>query len=131
MRIMLRAAMAALSIASIGSAYADGGDGVVANTEFTEIPGVVAQAPAQSAPLVAATQDGQADQTYESHANRTTWLFPPVGKSRPVKPATRGCGAERPALAGLFAFCRPRGVRPTCRLARGDPARAEPDMKMA
>lgn len=43
MRIMLRAAMAALSIASIGSAYADGGDGVVANTEFTEIPGVVAR----------------------------------------------------------------------------------------
>ncbi len=86
MRIMLRAAMAALSIASIGSAYADGGDGVVANTEFTEIPGVVAQAPVQSAPLVATAQDGQADQTYESHANRTTWLFPPVGKSRPVIP---------------------------------------------
>jgi hypothetical protein len=80
MRIMLRAAMAALSIASIGSAYADSGDGVVANTQFTEIPGVVAQAPVQNMPLVAATADGQAVQTYESHANRTTWLFPPVGK---------------------------------------------------
>ena len=80
MRIILRAAMAALSIASIGSAYADGGDGVVPNTEFTEIQGVVAQAPVQSAPLVATAQDGQADQTYGSHANRTTWLFPPVGK---------------------------------------------------
>jgi hypothetical protein len=80
MRIMLRAAMAALSIASIGSAYADGGEGIVANTEFTEIQGVVAQAPAQNVPLVAATQDGQAAQTHESQANGTTWLFPPVGK---------------------------------------------------
>jgi hypothetical protein len=80
MRIMLRAAMAALSIASIGSAYADGGDGIVANTEFTEIPGVVAQAPVPNVPLVATVQDGQAVQTDESHGNRTTWLFPPVGK---------------------------------------------------
>jgi hypothetical protein len=79
MRIMLRAAMAALSIAGIGSAYADGGDGIVANTQFTEIPGVVAQAPIQNVPLVATAQDGQAVQTNESHANRTTWLFPPVG----------------------------------------------------
>ena len=80
MRIMLRAAMAALSIASIGSAYADGGEGVVANTEFTETPGVVAQAPVRNVPLVATAQDGQAAQTYESHANGATWLFPPVGK---------------------------------------------------
>lgn len=80
MKIMLRAAMAALSIASIGSAYADGGEGIVANSQYTEIPGVVAQAPAQNVPLVATAQEGQAIQTYVPGGNRTTWLFPPVGK---------------------------------------------------
>ena len=49
MKIMLRAAFAALSIASIGTAYADGGDGPIANTQFTEIPGVIAQAPVRNA----------------------------------------------------------------------------------
>jgi hypothetical protein len=42
MKIMLRAAIAALSIASIGPALADGGDGPAANTFFSELPGVIA-----------------------------------------------------------------------------------------
>ena len=50
MKIMLRAALAAASIASIGSAYAGEGEGVVSNTRFTEIPGVVAQAPRPERP---------------------------------------------------------------------------------
>ena len=49
MKIMLRAAPVALSI-DIGSAYADSEGGQVANTQFTEIPGFLAQAPAQNAP---------------------------------------------------------------------------------
>jgi hypothetical protein len=36
MKIMLRAAIAALSLGTIGSAYADSGD-TIANTRFTEI----------------------------------------------------------------------------------------------
>jgi hypothetical protein len=79
MRIMLRAAMAAVSIGTIGSAYAGEGEGPAANTLFTEIPGVVAQAPAQTAPLTTA-QNGQAMQTDVSDSNRTTWMFPPIGK---------------------------------------------------
>ena len=80
MKIMLRAAIAALSFANIGSAIASEGDGGTApNTFFTELPGVVAQAPVQNAPSIAAAQNGQAGQTY-SHSNHSPWLFPPVGK---------------------------------------------------
>ena len=41
MLIIARAAIAAVSIANIGPAYAEG---TVANTRFTQVPGVVAQA---------------------------------------------------------------------------------------
>ena len=77
MKIMLRAALAALSIANIGSAYADSEGGQIANTQFTEIPGFVAQAPAQNAPAVATAQNGQRVQTYVTQSSHGTWLFPP------------------------------------------------------
>jgi hypothetical protein len=77
MKIMLRAAMAALSIASIGPAFAGDGGGPTANTFFTELPGVVAQAPAQNAPAIATAQNGQAIRAYVTQSNRGTWLFPP------------------------------------------------------
>ena len=80
MRIMLRAAIAAVSVGTIGSAYAGEGEGTAANTLFTEIPGVVAQVPARGVPLMATAQNGQAIQTYVSDSNRTTWVFPPIGK---------------------------------------------------
>jgi hypothetical protein len=51
MKIMVRAALAAWSIASIGSAHADGD--VPHNTVLPEIPGVTAQAPTPNAPDVA------------------------------------------------------------------------------
>jgi hypothetical protein len=41
---------------------------------------VVAQAPVQNAPLVATAQNGQTMETYVSGSNRTTWMFPPIGK---------------------------------------------------
>jgi hypothetical protein len=43
MRIMLRAAIAAFGIATIGSAYAESEGGPNANTQFTEQPGFLAQ----------------------------------------------------------------------------------------
>jgi hypothetical protein len=76
MKTMLLAAAAALSL-SAGAAYADGGDGPAANTFFTELPGVVAQAPVQNAPAVATAQNGQAVHAYVANSNRGTWLFPP------------------------------------------------------
>jgi hypothetical protein len=77
---MLRAAMAAFSIGTIGSAYAGDLASAAANTLFTEIPGVVVQAPVQNAPLAATAQNGQVTETYVSGSDRTTWMFPPIGK---------------------------------------------------
>ena len=77
MKIMLRAAIAAVSLASIGSAYADsvGGDNPI--TFFTQLPGVTAKAPVQSAPAIGTAQNGQAAQAYMTQSNRGTWLFAP------------------------------------------------------
>ncbi|HME27950.1 MAG TPA: hypothetical protein VKI44_42630 [Acetobacteraceae bacterium] len=74
MKTMLLAAAAALSL-GIGSAYAGDGDIPQADTFFTELPGVIAQAPAQNAPSVATAQNGLAVRAYVSNANRGTWLF--------------------------------------------------------
>jgi hypothetical protein len=77
MSIMLRAALAAVSLANIAPAYAGEGQGTSANTRFTEIPGVVAQVPAQTAPTA---QNGQ------SRRSNETWLFPPIGQYLPQYP---------------------------------------------
>jgi hypothetical protein len=76
MKTMLLAAAAALSL-GIGSAYADSEGGQSPITQFTQIPGVLAQAPAQNAPAVATAQNGQASRAYVTQSNRGTWLFPP------------------------------------------------------
>ena len=76
MRTMLLVATAALSL-GIGSAYAGEADGVVANSQFTEIPGVVAQATVQKVPPVATAQNGQGVQTYVTRSSHGTWLFQP------------------------------------------------------
>ena len=86
MKTMFLAAAAALSL-GVGSAYADGGDGTIANTQFTELPGVVAQAQVPNAPVYAqnrqATQQAQNGQgvhgygVYSTQSSHGTWLFPP------------------------------------------------------
>jgi len=79
MKIVIRAAIAALSVASIGSAIADEGEGTIANTRFTELPGVVAEAPVQNAPAVGTARNGQAVQAYVTKSSRGTWLYAPNG----------------------------------------------------
>ncbi len=71
-------ATAALSL-GIGAAYAGEGEGEGphANTVFTQVPGVIAQAPVQNAPAVATAQNGQGHQIYLSHSSGGTWLFAP------------------------------------------------------
>jgi hypothetical protein len=76
MKTMLLAAAAAFSL-GIGSAYADSEGGQFPITQFTEIPGVLAHAPAQNAPAVATAQNGQAVHAYVAQSNHGTWLFPP------------------------------------------------------
>jgi len=58
MKLMLRAALLAASIGSIGTAYAGDGEGPIPNTQFTEIPNVIAQAPVQDNHAYAANQNG-------------------------------------------------------------------------
>ena len=79
MKTMLLAAAAALSL-GIGSAYADSEGGQIANTQFTETPGFLAQAPAQNAPAVATARNGRPVQTYATQSSHGTWLrFGPHG----------------------------------------------------
>jgi hypothetical protein len=73
MKTMFLAAAAALSLGT-GSAYASEG-GQVANTFFTSLPGVIAQAPVQNAPAVATAQNGQAARAYATQSSHGTWLF--------------------------------------------------------
>lgn len=76
MRITLRTALAALSIASITPAFASDG-GQAPNSFFTELPGVIAQAPVQNVPTLGTAQNGQAVGTYMTNSQSGTWLFPP------------------------------------------------------
>ncbi len=75
MNIILRAALVAVSLGTIGPAHAGEGEGGVADSRVTEVPGVVVQAPTQSEPLLETAQNGQV-----TRSNGTTWLFPPIGK---------------------------------------------------
>jgi hypothetical protein len=77
MKTILVVAAAVLSL-GIGSAYAGDG-GTVANTWFTELPGVVAQAPVQSAPSVATAHNDPATHAYVGNSNRGTQLIAPNG----------------------------------------------------
>ena len=96
MKTMLIAGATLLSL-SASVAYADGGDGPAANTFFTELPGVVAQADVPNAPTYAEngqqnrqTQQAQQAQSgqaahgygvYSTQSNHGTWLFPPNGNA--------------------------------------------------
>ena len=73
MKTMLLAAAAALSL-GVGSAYADSEGGQFPITQFTEIPGVLAQAPAQNAPAVATAQNGQAVRAYVTQSSHGSWF---------------------------------------------------------
>ncbi len=68
---MFLVATAVLSL-GIGSAYADSEGGQVANTQFTELPGVIAQAPVQNAPATATAQGGQAIHACVASSSRGT-----------------------------------------------------------
>jgi hypothetical protein len=75
MKTMLLAAAAMMLSIGIGSAFAASEGGTHANTFFTELPGVMAHAPAQNAPAVATARNGQAVQTYVTQSSHGTWLF--------------------------------------------------------
>jgi hypothetical protein len=73
MKTMMLATAAVLGL-GIASAFADGGEGPVANTQFTSLPGVVAQAPSQSSSAVA--QNGSGPMAYVTSTHRSAVAFP-------------------------------------------------------
>lgn len=72
MRLIIRAALLAASIATIGTAYAGDGEGPIPNTQFNELPNVIAQAPVQDNHAYAANQNGSAYATPQ----RPSVVFP-------------------------------------------------------
>ena len=77
MKTMMLAAAAVLAL-GVGSAFAGESDGTVANTFFTKLPGVVAQAPSQQVPsAVARNQGGAPTAAFVTSHSSGTWLFPP------------------------------------------------------
>ena len=77
MKTMMLATAAVLGL-GVGAAFADSEGGTVGITQFTELPGVVAQAPVQNAPAIATSQNGQAVHTYVTQSrSHGTWLFAP------------------------------------------------------
>ena len=81
MKTIILATAAVLALGA-GSAFAGEGEGTEPNTRFTELPGVVAQAPVQQhAPSAyARTQpSGAPTSAFVTHSHSGTWLFPPNG----------------------------------------------------
>jgi hypothetical protein len=77
MRILIYAALVAGAVTGISPAIAGEGEGTVANTQFTQLPGVIAQAPAPNAPSVALVRNSQGAATYVTQTSPGVWLFPP------------------------------------------------------
>ena len=75
MRNLLFAVGAVVTLSAFGVAYAGEGEGVVPNTRFTELPGVVAEAPAQNASPVATAANPPSTRAYVTRSNQGTWLF--------------------------------------------------------
>jgi hypothetical protein len=71
MTIAIRTAVAILSIASFGTAYADSVGGTLPITFFNQLSGVAEKPPMQNVPA-AATPDGA--HAYVTQSRRGTWL---------------------------------------------------------
>jgi hypothetical protein len=82
MKTIILATAAVLALGA-GSAFAGEGDGTQPNSLFTELPGVLAQAPVQQVPSAyARTQpSGAATSTFVTNSHSGTWLFPPDGNA--------------------------------------------------
>jgi hypothetical protein len=76
MRTLFRAAIAALSVASISPAIAGEGEGTIANTQFTELPGVVAPGPQADVWLTAVAQYRGSPNLLATQSDRVVSLFP-------------------------------------------------------
>ena len=76
MKTMLFAVGAMMSLSAFGVAYAGEGEGVGPNSQFTQVAGVVAQAPAQNVRPLAMAGTTASPQYFFTRSHRGTWLFP-------------------------------------------------------
>lgn len=76
MKTLMLATATALTL-SAGVAYAESEGGPAANTQFTNNPSYLAQAPERAAPSIATAQNGQTVHVYATQSGRGTWLFAP------------------------------------------------------
>ncbi len=76
MKTMLFAVGTVMSLSAFGVAYAGEGEAVGVNSQFTQVVGVVAQAPAQNARPVAVPGTAPSPQYFFARSRRGTWLFP-------------------------------------------------------
>jgi hypothetical protein len=77
MKTMLLATTAALSL-GIGSAWAGDGDGSLASTHFTNLPGVQSVVPVRAFPWAGTAHDGAIAHAFVATPHSLgTWIFPP------------------------------------------------------
>jgi hypothetical protein len=77
MRTLIYAAIFAAAATGIGPAIAGEGEGTIANTQFTQLPGVIAQSAVPNVPSVALVGNGQGAAAYVTQTSPGIWLFPP------------------------------------------------------
>jgi len=77
MKTMLFAVGAIMSLNAFGVAYAGEGEGVPPNSQFTQLAGVVAPAPTQSARPIGMAGNRTSPQYFFARSQRGTWLFSP------------------------------------------------------
>lgn len=76
MKTMLFAVGAMMTLRAFGVAYAGEGEAIAPNSQFTQVAGVVAPAPAQSFHPVVVAGTTVSPQYFFARSHRGTWLFP-------------------------------------------------------
>jgi hypothetical protein len=74
-KTMMLAAAAVMTL-GMSAAFADGGDGPVANTQFNELPGVIAQAQTYSNSAVAQSHTGNGTALFVTGSHPVAHPFP-------------------------------------------------------
>ena len=77
MRTLFYAAIVAAAATGISPAIAGDGEGAIANTAFTQLPGVIAQSPVPNVSAVAGVRDSQRAATFVTQTSPDVWLIPP------------------------------------------------------
>ena len=75
MKTMMIAAAAVLSL-GMSTAFADGGDGPVANTQFTQLAGVIAQAQTNNSTAIAQSPKGDGTALFVTGSHPVAQPFP-------------------------------------------------------